>query len=45
VMTCNLSGANAFFASSDLEDYFTVYPIDKLYQPLPNSSRKPQIPC
>jgi hypothetical protein len=39
VMTCNLSGANAFFASSDLEDYFTVYPIDKLYQPLRTNLR------
>jgi hypothetical protein len=34
LVTCNLSGANAFFARNDLSERFTHYPIEKLYQPL-----------
>ena len=34
LVTCNLSGANAFFARNDLMKHFTRYTIDELYQPL-----------
>jgi len=34
LVTCNLSGANAFFVRNDLRMNFTEYPIEQLYQPL-----------
>lgn len=34
LVTCNISGSNAFFARNDLSHHFTSYPIEKLYQPL-----------
>ena len=33
LVTCNLSGANAFFVRDDLAGPFTKYPIEALYQP------------
>jgi hypothetical protein len=34
LVTCNISGTNAFLARNDLRDHFTYYPIETLYQPL-----------
>ena len=33
LVSCNLSGVNAFFVRNDLLDAFKVYPVDQLYQP------------
>jgi hypothetical protein len=33
VVTCNISGSNAFLVRNDLRHHFTLYPIEKLYQP------------
>jgi hypothetical protein len=34
LVTCNISGANAFFVRNDMREPFACYPIEKLYQPL-----------
>ncbi|HEX7867337.1 MAG TPA: hypothetical protein VF555_20435 [Variovorax sp.] len=33
LISCNLSGVNAFFVRNDLLSAFEVYPVEKLYQP------------
>jgi hypothetical protein len=39
LVTCNISGANAFFVRNDLKTHFTLYPIGKLCQPLRSNFR------
>jgi hypothetical protein len=39
LVTCNISGSNAFLARNDLRNHFTPYPIGKLYQPLRSNLR------
>jgi len=34
LLTCSLSGANAFFVRDDVATAFQIYPIEDLYQPL-----------
>lgn len=33
LVSCNMSGANAFFARNDLMSHYATYPVDVLYQP------------
>jgi hypothetical protein len=33
LVACNVSGSNAFFVRKDLADRFTIYPVERLYQP------------
>ncbi|WP_418119592.1 hypothetical protein [Variovorax sp. 350MFTsu5.1] len=33
LVSCNLSGVNAFFVRDDLVESFKIYPVDQLYQP------------
>ena len=33
LVTCNISGSNAFFVRNDFRQYFTLYPVEALYQP------------
>ena len=39
LVTCNISGSNAFFARTDFSHHFTPYTIEKLYQPLRSNLR------
>jgi hypothetical protein len=47
LLTCNIPGINAFFIREDLADAFTIYPLEKLYQPARHylsPMQPPQVP-